>query len=251
MKAISGWLFQKGALDYVGGTVVHINAAVAGLVGAYVIGKRVGYEKEAFKPHILTLNMVGASWLWFGWFGFNTGSGLEANGGAALAFINTLVATACAVLTWSLGEWIGKGKLSMLYTSSRFRRCWRCLGRGFDCWFCLLAGCNWPEKILRADDSLDVFGVHSVGGILGVFAAPSLGGTGIYEYVTNAVAPCYSISGQLLIQLESVMTTVIWSGVVGFIAFKLVDIVIGLRVTEEEERKGLDISSHGESAYQG
>ncbi|PUA18115.1 ammonium transporter [Glaciimonas sp. PCH181] len=267
--ASAGWLFQKGALDYAGGTVVHINAAVAGLVGAYVIGKRVGYGKEAFKPHSLTLTMVGASLLWFGWFGFNAGSGLEANGGAALAFINTLVATAGAVLTWSLGEWIGKGKPSMLGGASGavaglvvitpaagFVGVGGALVMGLIAGFACLWGVTGLKKILRADDSLDVFGVHGVGGILGalltgVFAAPSLGGTGIYDYVTNAVAPDYSISGQVWIQLQGVLTTVIWSGVVAFIAFKLVDIVIGLRVTEEEEREGLDISSHGESAYHG
>ncbi|MGS0742428.1 ammonium transporter [Glaciimonas sp. GG7] len=267
MTATSGWLFQKGALDFAGGTVVHINAAVAGLVGAYVIGKRVGYGKEAFKPHSLTLTMVGASLLWFGWFGFNAGSGLEANGGAALAFINTLVATAGAVLTWSLGEWVGKGKPSMLGGASGavaglvvitpaagFVGVGGALVMGLIAGFACLWGVTGLKKLLGADDSLDVFGVHGVGGILGalltgVFAAPSLGGVGIYDYVTNAVAPDYSISGQLWIQLQGVLTTVIWSGVVAFIAFKLVDIVIGLRVTEEEEREGLDISSHGESAY--
>ncbi|KAF3997161.1 ammonium transporter [Glaciimonas immobilis] len=267
--ATSGWLFQKGALDYAGGTVVHINASVAGLVGAYVIGKRVGYGKEAFKPHSLTLTMVGASLLWFGWFGFNAGSGLEANGGAALAFINTLVATAGAVLTWSLGEWIGKGKPSMLGGASGavaglvaitpaagFVGVGGALALGLIAGFACLWGVTGLKKLLGADDSLDVFGVHGVGGILGalltgVFAAPSLGGVGIYDYVTNAVAPDYSISGQVWIQLQAVLTTVIWSSVVAFIAFKLIDIVIGLRVTEEEEREGLDISSHGESAYHG
>ena len=268
-SATAGWLFQKGALDYAGGTVVHINAAVAGLVGAYVIGKRVGYGKEAFKPHSLTLTMVGASLLWFGWFGFNAGSGLEANGGAALAFINTLVATAGAVLTWSLAEWVGKGKPSMLGGASGavaglvaitpaagFVGVGGALAMGLIAGFACLWGVTGLKKLLGADDSLDVFGVHGVGGILGalltgVFAAPSLGGVGIYDYVANAVAPDYSISGQVWIQLQGVLTTVIWSGVVAFIAFKLVDIVIGLRVTEDEEREGLDISSHGESAYHG
>ncbi|MDP5009252.1 MAG: ammonium transporter [Glaciimonas sp.] len=266
-SAISGWLFQKGALDYAGGTVVHTNAAIAGLVGAYVIGKRLGYGKEAFKPHSLTLTMVGASLLWFGWFGFNAGSGLEANGTAALAFINTLVATAGAVLTWSVGEWIGKGKPSMLGGASGavaglvaitpaagFVGVGGALVMGLIAGFACLWGVTGLKKILPVDDSLDVFGVHGVGGILGavltgVFAAPSLGGVGIYDYVTNAVAPDYSIVHQVWIQFEGVMTTVIWSGVVAFITFKLIDIVMGLRVTEEEEREGLDISSHGESAY--
>ena len=265
--AIAGWLFQKGALDYAGGTVVHINAAVAGLVGAYVIGKRVGYGKEAFKPHSLTLTMVGASLLWFGWFGFNAGSGLEANGGAALAFVNTILATAAAVLSWSFGEWIGKGKPSMLGAASGavaglvvITPAAGFVGPIGSVVMGLIGGllCLWGvtglKKLLGADDALDVFGVHGVGGILGailtgVFAAPSLGGTGIYDYVANAVAPDYSIAGQVWIQFEGVITTVILSAVVAFIAFKLVDVLIGLRVTEEEEREGLDISSHGESAY--
>nr|WP_254783800.1 ammonium transporter [Collimonas sp. OK307] len=267
VTAASGWLFQKGALDFAGGTVVHINAAIAGLVGSYVIGKRVGYGKEAFKPHSLTLTMVGASLLWFGWFGFNAGSALEANGSAALAFINTLLATAAAVLSWSAGEWIGKGKPSMLGGASGavaglvaitpaagFVGPMGALIMGLLAGFVCLWGVTGLKKLLGADDALDVFGVHGVGGIMGalltgVFAAPSLGGTGIYDYVANAVAPDYSIPGQLWIQFEGVLTTLIWSGVVSLIAFKLVDIVMGLRVTEEEEREGLDISSHGESAY--
>ncbi|MCA1325760.1 ammonium transporter [Herbaspirillum sp. alder98] len=265
--AISGWLFQKGALDYAGGTVVHINAAVAGLVGAYVIGKRVGFGKEAFKPHSLTLTMVGASLLWFGWFGFNAGSGLEANGGAAVAFINTILATAAAVLSWSFGEWIGKGKPSMLGGASGavaglvaitpaagFVGVIGAVVIGLIAGLLCLWGVTGLKKLLGADDALDVFGVHGVGGILGailtgVFAAPSLGGTGIYDYVANAVSPDYSIGGQVWIQFQGVLTTLILSGVVSFIAFKIVDVVIGLRVTEEEEREGLDISSHGESAY--
>ncbi|SDY38159.1 ammonium transporter, Amt family [Collimonas sp. OK242] len=267
VTAASGWLFQKGALDFAGGTVVHINAAIAGLVGSYVIGKRVGFGKEAFKPHSLTLTMVGASLLWFGWFGFNAGSALEANGSAALAFINTLLATAAAVLSWSAGEWIGKGKPSMLGGASGavaglvaitpaagFVGPMGALVMGLLAGFVCLWGVTGLKKLLGADDALDVFGVHGVGGIMGalltgVFAAPSLGGTGIYDYVANAVTPDYSIPGQLWIQFEGVLTTLIWSGVVSLIAFKLVDIVMGLRVTEEEEREGLDISSHGESAY--
>ncbi|HWW06566.1 MAG TPA: ammonium transporter [Collimonas sp.] len=267
LTATGGWLFQKGALDFAGGTVVHINAAIAGLVGSYVIGKRVGFGKEAFKPHSLTLTMVGASLLWFGWFGFNAGSALEANGSAALAFINTLLATAAAVLSWSAGEWIGKGKPSMLGGASGavaglvaitpaagFVGPMGALVMGLLAGFVCLWGVTGLKRLLGADDALDVFGVHGVGGILGalltgVFAAPSLGGVGIYDYVTNAVAPDYSIPGQLWIQFEGVLTTLVWSGLVSLIAFKLVDIVMGLRVTEEEEREGLDISSHGESAY--
>ena len=266
--AASGWLFQMGALDFAGGTVVHINAAVAGLVGAYVIGKRIGFGKEAMKPHSLTLTMVGASLLWFGWFGFNAGSALEASGGSAMAFANTFLATAGAVLTWTLGEWLGKGKPSMLGAASGavaglvavtpaagFVGPMGAIVIGLISGFLCLWGVTGLKKMLGADDSLDVFGVHGVGGILGalltgVFADPSLGGTGIYDYVANAVAPDYSIAGQVLIQAKAVLTTIVWSAVVSFIAYKLVDLVIGLRVPEDEEREGLDITSHGETAYE-
>ncbi|MFC7518477.1 ammonium transporter [Herbaspirillum sp. GCM10030257] len=265
--AAAGWLFQKGALDFAGGTVVHINAAIAGLVGAYVIGKRVGYGKESMAPHSLTLTMVGASLLWAGWFGFNAGSALEAGGTAALAFVNTLLATAAATLSWSFGEWMGKGKPSMLGAASGavaglvaitpaagFVGVMGGLVIGLLAGIICLWGVNGLKRMLGADDSLDVFGVHGVGGILGalltgVFAAPSLGGAGIYDYVANKVADDYSIAGQVWIQFQGVLTTVIWSGVVAFIAYKLVDLIVGLRVPEEEEREGLDISSHGESAY--
>ena len=267
--AASGWLFQKGALDFAGGTVVHINAAVAGLVGAYVVGKRVGLGRESMAPHSLTLTMVGASLLWVGWFGFNAGSALEANGSAALAFVNTLLATAGAVVAWSFGEWVTKGKPSMLGAASGavaglvaitpaagFVGPMGGLVIGLLAGVVCLWGVNGLKRMLGADDSLDVFGVHGLGGALGavltgVFAAPSMGGTGIYDYVANAVAPDFSIVAQVWIQIQAVLTTVIWSGIVAYIAFKLVDMVIGLRVTEEEEREGLDISSHGESAYHG
>jgi Amt family ammonium transporter len=265
--AAAGWLFQKGALDFAGGTVVHINAAMAGLVGAYVIGKRVGYGKESMAPHSLTLTMVGASLLWVGWFGFNAGSALEANGSAALAFVNTLFATAAATLSWTFAEWMAKGKPSMLGGASGavaglvaitpaagFVGVMGALAIGLLAGVICMWGVNGLKRLLGADDSLDVFGVHGVGGMLGalltgVFAAPSLGGTGIYDYVANKVAPDYSIAGQVWIQFQGVLTTVVWSGVVAFVAYKLVDLVIGLRVPEEEEREGLDISSHGESAY--
>jgi Amt family ammonium transporter len=268
ITARAGWLWQKGVLDFAGGTVVHINAAIAGLVGSFVIGKRLGYGKEAMKPHNLVFVMIGASLLWFGWFGFNAGSALEANGSAVLAFVNTLLATAAAVLGWSFAEWITKGKPSMLGAASG------CVGglvaitpaAGFvgpmgAIVIGALAGvvCLWGvsglKKMLGSDDSLDVFGVHGVGGILGalltgVFADPALGGTGIWDYVANAASSEYSIPSQLWIQSQGVIVTLIWSGVVSYIAFKLVDIVIGLRVKEDEEREGLDISSHGESAYE-
>ncbi len=265
----AGWLFAKGALDFAGGTVVHINAGIAGLVGAYVIGKRIGYGKEAMAPHSLTLTMVGASLLWVGWFGFNAGSALEANGTAALAFVNTLFATAAACLAWCAAEALTKGKASMLGAASgavaglvAITPAAGFVGVGGALAIGLLAGviCLWGvtglKRILGADDSLDVFGVHGVGGILGalltgVFTAPSLGGTGIYDYVANKVAADYSIVDQVIIQATAVGTTLVWSGVVAFISYKLVDMVIGLRVSEEEEREGLDISSHGETAYHG
>ena len=267
VQAAAGILWTKGALDFAGGTVVHINAAVAGLVGAYVIGKRIGYGKESMTPHSLTLTMVGAAMLWFGWFGFNAGSNLEANGITALAFINTLVATAAATLAWITGEALSKGKASMLGAASGavaglvaitpacgFVGPMGAIIIGLVAGFACLWGVNGLKRLLGADDSLDVFGVHGVGGIVGalltgVFAAPSLGGLGVYDYVANKVADGYSIGGQVWIQLQGVLVTIVWSGVVAFIAFKLIDLVIGLRVSEEEEREGLDISSHGETAY--
>jgi Amt family ammonium transporter len=267
VTAAAGWLWAKGALDFAGGTVVHINAGVAGLVGAYVVGKRIGYGKESLAPHSLTLTMVGASLLWVGWFGFNAGSNLEANGVAALAFVNTLVATAAATLSWIAGEALSKGKGSMLGAASgavaglvAITPACGFVGPMGAVMIGLLAGliCLWGvnglKRMLGADDSLDVFGVHGVGGILGalltgVFASPSLGGMGIYDYVANKVNPEYSIGGQVWIQFQAVLTTVVWSAVVAFVAYKIVDLVIGLRVSEEEEREGLDISSHGETAY--
>ncbi|MEO7245722.1 MAG: ammonium transporter [Rubrivivax sp.] len=253
-----GYLFSKGALDFAGGTVVHINAGVAGLVGAYVLGKRIGYGKESMAPHSLTLTMVGACMLWVGWFGFNAGSNLESNSGAALAFINTLLATAAAVLAWSVGEALTKGKASMLGAASGAvaglvaitPACGTVgpmgsivigLAAGFVC----LWGVTGLKRMLGADDSLDVFGVHGVGGILGalltgVFSAASLGGI---------KGDDYSIGSQLLIQAEGVLITIVWSAVVAFLAYKIVDMVIGLRVSEESEREGLDIAAHGETAY--
>ena len=267
VTAAGGWLWAKGALDFAGGTVVHLNSGIAGLVGAYVIGKRVGYGKESMAPHNLPLTMIGACLLWVGWFGFNAGSNLEATGAAANAFLNTLVATASATLAWSLIESIGKGKASMLGAASGavaglvaitpacgFVGTMGALVIGIIAGLICYWGVNGLKRMLGADDSLDVFGVHGVGGatgaiLTGVFAAPSLGGTGIYDYVANKVADGYSIWDQVLIQGTGVITTFIWSGVVAFVAFKLVDLTIGLRVTEEEEREGLDVSSHGEGAY--
>ena len=270
MNAKAGYLWQTGALDFAGGTVVHINAAVAGLVGAFMIGKRIGYGKESLAPHSLTLTMVGASLLWVGWFGFNAGSALEANGFAALAFINTFGATAAAVLAWCIGEALMRGKASMLGAASG------CVAGlvaitpaagnvgiggalviGFISGFAGLWGVNGLKKMLGADDSLDVFGVHGVCGILGalltgVFNSPSLGGPGyVADWVTatGVTAADYSIAAQVWVQAKAVLTTVVWSALVSVISYKIVDLTIGLRVSEESEREGLDISSHGETAY--
>ena len=270
MNAKAGLIWQWGALDFAGGTVVHINAAVAGLVGAFMIGKRVGYGKEAMAPHSLTLTMVGAAMLWVGWFGFNAGSALEANGFAALAFINTLVAAAAALLAWCVGEALMKGKASMLGAASGavagLVAITPAAGNvgiggglviGFAAGFACLWGVHGLKKILGADDSLDVFGVHGVGGILGalltgVFNSPSLGGPStVADWVSAGMTPAdvYSVGAQVWIQLKAVILTIVWSGVVSLVAYKIVDLTIGLRVTEEEEREGLDISSHGETAY--
>jgi Amt family ammonium transporter len=270
MTAKAGLIWQHGALDFAGGTVVHINAAVAGLVGAYMVGKRIGYGKEAMAPHSLTLTMVGASLLWVGWFGFNAGSALEANGFAALAFINTLFATAAAVLAWCIGEAMAKGKASMLGAASGAVAglvaitpaagnvgIVGALVIGFLGGFAGLWGVTGLKKLLGADDSLDVFGVHGVCGILGalltgVFNSPNLGGPSLvsdWTTVSMVAADAYNIAGQVWIQLKGVLITIVWSAVVSFIAYKIVDMTIGLRVTEEQEREGLDISSHGETAY--
>jgi Amt family ammonium transporter len=272
MTSKAGLIWQWGALDFAGGTVVHINAAVAGLVGAYMVGKRIGYGREAMAPHSLTLTMVGASLLWVGWFGFNAGSALEANGFAALAFINTLVATAGAVLAWCVGEALMRGKASMLGAASGavagLVAITPAAGNvgiggglviGIVAGFACLWGVNGLKKMLGADDSLDVFGVHGVGGIVGalltgVFNSPALGGpSAVGDWVTVAmIAPdAYSIAAQVWTQAKAVLLTIVWSGVVSVVAFKIVDLTIGLRVTEEEEREGLDIASHGESAYHG
>jgi Amt family ammonium transporter len=270
MNAKAGYLWQTGALDFAGGTVVHINAAVAGLVGAYVIGKRIGYGKESMAPHSLTLTMVGAALLWVGWFGFNAGSALEANGFAALAFINTLGATAAAVLAWCVGESLMRGKASMLGAASGavagLVAITPAAGNvgiggglviGVVAGFACLWGVNGLKKMLGADDSLDVFGVHGIGGIVGalltgVFNSPNLGGPGyVADWVTatGVTAGDYSIVSQVWIQAKAVLLTVVWSGVVSFLAYKIVDLTIGLRVSEEDEREGLDIASHGETAY--
>ena len=253
-----GWLFKQGALDFAGGTVVHINAAVAALVGAYFVGKRIGYGREAMTPHSLTMTMIGASLLWFGWFGFNAGSALEANGIAALAFINTWAATAAATLAWLFAEWLLKGRPSLLGAASGavaglvvITPAAGLVGVGGALIMGLIGGVAglWGvhslKRFLNVDDSLDVFGVHGVCGILGailtgIFAAPALGGMGAADF---------NMLHQLKIQALSVSVTVLWSGVVSVILFTILKYTIGLRVPEDEEREGLDITSHGEKAY--
>jgi ammonium transporter, Amt family len=270
VTAAAGWLWAKGALDFAGGTVVHINAGVAGLVAAYFLGKRIGYGRESMAPHNLTLTMVGAALLWVGWFGFNAGSNLEANGAAALAFVNTLVATAGAVLAWTFVEWMVKGKPSMLGAASgavaglvAITPACGFVGVMGGLVIGVVAGavCFWGvtglKKMLGADDALDVFGVHGVGGIVGalltgVFASPSLGGMGVCNYVTNVcgdAADFPGIGAQLWIQFQGVLTAIVLSAVVSLVALVIVRAVTGVRVSEEEEREGLDTAYHGESAY--
>jgi Amt family ammonium transporter len=264
--ATAGFLFQKGALDFAGGTVVHINAGIAGLVGALMLGKRIGYGTTALPPHNVPMVMIGASLLWVGWFGFNVGSGLEANGFTSMVFANTILATAAAALAWSFAEWVHRGTPTMLGAASgavaglvAITPACGWVGPMGAIAIGLIAGlvCLWAVAGLKIklgyDDSLDVFGVHCVGGIIGalltaVFCDPALGGTGVYDYVADAVAP-YDMGAQFVAQLWGVLTALVWSGVVAAIAFKLVDLAIGLRVPEESEREGLDTVSHGERAY--
>ncbi len=256
----SGFLFARGALDFAGGTVVHINAGVAGLVGAWLVGPRLGFGREPMKPHNVTFTMVGAALLWVGWFGFNAGSNLEANAGAGLAFINTLLAAAAAVLTWLAVEAAMRGHASMVGGASGavaglvgITPACGTVGPmgaiviGAMASLCCVWGVTRLKKLLRADDALDVFGVHGVGGIVGalltgVFTAPGLGGTG---------AANYSVIRQLGVQALGVGITVLWSGVVSVLGYLVVKLVFGLRVPYEAEREGLDITSHGESAYDG
>ncbi|KAF1699099.1 ammonia channel protein [Pseudoxanthomonas jiangsuensis] len=257
--AAGGFLFEKGALDFAGGTVVHINAGIAGLIGSWFVGKRLGYGQTAIKPHNVTLTFVGASLLWVGWFGFNAGSNLEATAGAALAFLNTLVATAAAVLGWALTEKLVKGKASALGVASGMVAGlvgitpaaglvgpFGAVAIGFAAGVICVWGVTGLKKLLGADDSLDVFGVHGVGGIVGailtgVFTAPSLGGTGGEDF---------NIASQVGIQALGVGLTIVWIGVVSVIGYSVAKLVFGLRVSEEAEREGLDITSHGESAYE-
>jgi Amt family ammonium transporter len=258
----AGFLFQKGALDFAGGTVVHINAGIAGLIGAIMVGKRIA----AMPPHNLPMVMIGTSLLWVGWFGFNVGSGLEANGFTSMVFANTILATAAAALAWSFAEWIHRGTPTMLGAASGAiaglvaitPACgWvgpmGAIAIGVIAGLLCLLAVSWLKNKLGYDDSLDVFGVHCVGGIAGalltaIFCSPALGGTGVYDYVANAVAP-YDMGAQFKAQLWGVVVALVWSGVVAAVGFKLVDLVVGLRVSEEAEREGLDTVSHGERAY--
>ncbi len=253
-----GLLGKDGALDFAGGTVVHINAGIAGLVGSYVLGKRIGFGREALAPHNLTLTMVGASLLWVGWFGFNAGSAGGANGIAGLAFINTIVATGAACVSWLVCEAMLKGKPSMLGAASGavgglvvitpaagFVGPMGAIVMGLLAGVLCLWGVSGLKRLLKADDTCDVFGVHGVGGILGailtgVFCASGLGG----------VEPeGYNMAHQVVVQVKGVLITIVWSAVVAWLSYKVAGLLVGLRVTEEAEREGLDITSHGEAAY--
>ncbi|WP_136644929.1 ammonium transporter [Tabrizicola sp. YIM 78059] len=254
----SGYLYGKGAIDFAGGTVVHINAGIAALVGAIVIGPRIGYGKDNMAPHSMVMTMIGASMLWVGWFGFNVGSNLEANGGAALAMINTFICTAAATLAWCAIEGMARGKASMLGAASGMitglvavtPACGTIgpMGAILLGVLATLASYFFVTVVklkLKYDDSLDVFGIHGVAGIVGavltgVFSAAAFGGVKGDDYAMMA---------QLWIQIEGVLITIVWSGVVSFIAFKLVDMTMGLRVDNDTERQGLDLTSHGEQAY--
>ena len=266
INADAGWIFKKGALDFAGGTVVHINAGIAGLVGCLLIGKRTGYGKELMAPHSLTMTMIGASLLWVGWFGFNAGSNLEASGGAALAMTNSFVATAAAALAWMFAEWILKGHPSLLGALSGavaglvavtpaagYAGPMGAIVLGLVVGLVCLFFCTVVKNALGYDDSLDVFGVHCVGGIIGalgtgILVNPALGGTGVMDYVTGKVAD-YDMTAQMISQCWGVGTTIVWSGIGSAILYKVVDVIVGLRATVEVEREGLDITEHTERAY--
>ena len=262
----AGFLFNKGALDFAGGTVVHINSGMAALMGAIVLGKRIGYGKESMAPHSMVMTMIGASMLWVGWFGFNAGSNLEAAPTAVLAMANTIVAPAMAALTWMFIEWIMHGKPSLLGACSGavaglvavtpaagFAGIMGSLVLGAVVSVVCYWSVNSLKKMLGYDDSLDAFGVHAVGGFIGsigtgILVNPALGGSGVFDYGANKVA-AFDLGAQLISQLWDSGVVIVWSGLVSFILFKVIDMVMGLRVTEEEEREGLDITSHGERAY--
>ncbi|MGI6244316.1 MAG: ammonium transporter [Pseudochelatococcus sp.] len=270
VQADAGLIYKWGALDFAGGTVIHINAGVAGLVGAIIIGKRIGYGKEAMPPHSLTMTLIGASILWIGWFGFNAGSNLEATGGAALAFVNTLFATAGGVLGWLFAEWGAKGKPSLLgmvsgaisglvavTPAAGFVGPVGATILGVIAAVVCFYFCTAVKKAFGYDDSLDVFGIHGVGGIVGaigtgILVLPSLGGAGLVDYVESpgeAVGVAVSVGSQVMAQIKGVLLTVVWTGVGSAILFKVVDVLVGLRVSAEVEREGLDLAEHGERAY--
>ena len=266
VNADSGWLFQWGAIDFAGGTVVHINAGIAGLVGALIIGKRIGWPKELMPPHSLTINMIGASLLWVGWFGFNAGSNLEAAGGAVLAMMNSFVATAAAAMAWMFVEWGAKGKPSLLGAvtgavaglvavtpASGYAGPMGAIVLGLIAGAVCFFFCSAIKNAAGYDDSLDVFGVHCIGGIIGalltgILVNPALGGTGIMDYAAGKIAD-YDFATQMKAQFVAVVTTLLWSGIGSAILYKIVDLVVGLRVTVEKEREGLDLTEHGERAY--
>jgi Amt family ammonium transporter len=266
VMADAGQIFLWGAIDFAGGTVVHINAGIAGLVGAIMLGKRTGHGKELMPPHSLVMTFVGACLLWVGWFGFNAGSNLEASGGAVLAMINTFVATAAAALGWMFAEWMVKGKPSLLGLASGcisglvavtpaagFVGPMGAIVIGAIAGVVCLFFCSAVKNALGYDDALDVFGIHGVGGIIGailtgVFVAPALGGAGIMDYTVGKIAD-YAFATQVIAQIKAVLLTVVWCGIGSFICYKVVDLMVGLRVPVEKEREGLDLTDHGERAY--
>jgi Amt family ammonium transporter len=266
VTANAGLAFQWGALDFAGGTVVHINAGIAGLVGALIVGKRVGFGRESMAPHSLTMTMIGAALLWVGWFGFNAGSALEANGTAALAMMNTFVATAAAALAWMLGERMTKGKPSLLggasgavaglvavTPASGYAGPMGAIVLGLVAGFVCMVFCSTVKNKMGYDDALDVFGVHCIGGILGAIgtgflAAPWLGGTGVFDYATGKIGD-YDMVAQVITQSKTVILTLVWSGVGSAIIFTIVKTLVGLRPGTDQEREGLDLVDHGERAY--
>jgi Amt family ammonium transporter len=270
LQADAGYIFKLGALDFAGGTVVHINSGIAGLVGALIVGKRLGFGKELMPPHSLVMTYIGAMLLWFGWFGFNAGSNLEASGSAINAFVNTFVATAAAAISWILIEWLTKGKPSLLglvsglvaglvavTPAAGFGGGMGALVLGLIAGVVCFFFCTVVKNMFKYDDALDVFGIHAVGGIIGaigtgIVAAPSLGGVGITDYtgpILKVPSPDYDILGQVIIQAQGVGITILWSGILSAILFYLVKMIVGLRPTPDQEREGLDITDHGERAY--
>jgi Amt family ammonium transporter len=268
INAAVGWLAGKGALDFAGGTVVHINAGIAGLVGAIMVGRRIGFGKEALAPHSLTMSMIGASLLWVGWFGFNAGSNLEANGTTALAFVNTMVATAAAALSWMVVEWIVKGKPSLLglitgavaglvavTPASGYAGPMGSIVLGLAVSPICLFFVDVVKRVAGYDDALDVFGVHCIGGITGALATgllvnPDFGGIGITDYTNlEDFTGVYNMATQMKAQATAVVATLLWSGIGSAVLYKIVDLIVGLRPEPDQEREGLDITDHGERAY--